>query len=453
MKKILILLFTVIWAISFIFMGVGCKAPAEEEVTPAEEEVTPAEEEVVEEEAVVEEEVAEPIQVGHLSYHTGPFGHVGPQFDGATNFPIDLINENPPLGRTVTAIHQDIGTIGEPAAARKLVQNQKVEVLLNPAHEYMAYRDWILEYIKDHGTPMMPSVHGGAIDRQYGGTPEEPMFRGSPMDSTQGVATAIQAQEAGAKSVVIMASETAGMQMQREAAAKAAEELGMTVLLQIDFMPEQTSYRSEVSKAQDKNPDALLVFGAAEDGGVIVKNAAELGMSLIIIGATDWLFEEFPKIATMSAINQHKAVWAVGFTYADTPAWDFYEREWNNSVYSGLSDAANSYTMQYYDLLNVTMLAIQAAGTTEAGKWAEYVEVVAEGPGKKVYTYQEGIEALKNGEEIDYSGVTGEMNYTDTGVVGGSYGVYEWENTTTMNRVNVLEGQPIVDLDSKIFED
>lgn len=425
MKKMLILLFTVIWAISFIFMGAGYKATAEEEV-------------------------AEPIRVGHLSYHTGPFGHVGPHFDGATNFPIELINKNPPLGRTLIAIHQDIGTIGEAHAARKLVQILKVEVLLNPAHEYMSYRDWILKYIKDHGTPMMPSVHGGAIDRQYGGTPEEPLFRGSPMDSTQGVATAIQAQEAGANSVVVMAAETAGMQMQQEAAAKAAEELGMTVLLQIDFQPEQTSYRSVVIKAHGENPDALLVFGAAEDGGTIVKNAAEIGMSSIIIGATDWLFEEFPKTATMSAINQHKAVWAVGFTNADSPAWDFYEREWNNSVYSGLSDAANPYTMQYYDLLNVTALAIQAAGTTEAGKWAEYVEDVAEGPGKKVYTYQEGIEALKNGEEIDYSGVTGEMNYTDTGVVGGLYGVYEWENTTTMNIVNVIEGQTVLDLDSKI---
>jgi len=395
-------------------------------------------------------EGSEPIQVGHLSYHTGPFGHVGPQFDGATNFAIDLINENPPLGRTVTAIHQDIGTIGEAQAARKLVQNQNVEALLNPAHEYMSYRDWILQYIKDHDTPMMPSVHGGAIDRQYGGTPEEPMFRGSPMDSTQGVATAIQASEADAKSVVILAAETAGMQMQREAAAKSAEELGMTVLSQIDFQPEQTSYRSEVKKAQGENPDALLVFCAAEDGGTIVKNAAEMGMSTIIIGATDWLFEEFPKTATMSAINQHKAVWIVGFTHADSPAWDFYEREWNNSAYSELTEASNSYTMQYYDLLNVTMLAVQAAGTTEASKWAEYVQAVAEGPGKKVYTYQEGIEALKNGEEIDYSGVTGEMDYTDTGVVGGLYGVYEWESTTSLKRANVIEGLTVLDLDGKI---
>ena len=28
-------------------------------------------------------------------------------------------------------------------------------------------------------------------------------------------------------------------------------------------------------------------------------------------------------------------------------------------------------------------------------------------PGTKVYTYQEGIEALRNGQDIDYEGVTG----------------------------------------------
>jgi len=396
-------------------------------------------------------EMAEdPIQVGHLSYHTGPFGHVGPQFDGATNFAIDIINENPPLGRPVTAIHQDIGTIGEAQAARKLVQNQRVEVLLNAAHEYMSYRDWILQYMEDNDRPIMPSVHGGAIDRQYGGEVTEPLFRGSPMDSTQGVATAIQAKEAGAQTVVVMAAETAGMQMQQDAAAKAAKELGLSVLAQIDFQTEQTSYRSEVSKAQSSDPDALLVFCAAEDGGTIVKNAAEIGMSTIIIGATDWLFAEFPKTASMSAINKHEAVWAVGFTHADSPAWDFYEARWNNSVYSDLTEASNSYTMQYYDLLLVTALAIEAAGSTKASEWAPMVEKVSEGPGKKVYTYEEGIEAIRAGEEIDYSGVTGEMNYTDTGVVGGLYGVYEWTSTSDLERTNVIEGQRVVDIDGKI---
>lgn len=67
-----------------------------------------------------EESASGPLKVGHLTYHTGMFGHVGPMFDGAANFALDIINEAPPLGREVSVIHQDVGTIGEGQAARKL---------------------------------------------------------------------------------------------------------------------------------------------------------------------------------------------------------------------------------------------------------------------------------------------------------------------------------------------
>ena len=440
----------VIITMALTILFAGCKQTTEttQVETTAAEATTAAATTAVETTSAAETKA---IKIGHLTYHTGMFGHVGSQFDGAANFTLDFINQNPPLGGEVSIIHQDVGTMGEGQGARKLADNEKVDILLNPAGEYMSYRDWILQYIKDNNMPLMPSVHGGAIDRQYGGTATEPLFRGAPMDTDQGIATAIQAQAEGAKTVVVMAVENDGMQMQQDTAAKASEALGMTVLDQIDFQPEQTSYRSVVSKAQALNPDALLVFCAAEDGGTIVKNAAELGMSVIIVGATDWLFAEFPKTATMSAIQQHKLVRAVGFTYAEGSAWDFYKNAWDsNPNYSVLNDASNSYTLQYYDLLNVAMLAIQKAGSTDVASWVKAMYEVAMGPGTKVYTYKEGFEAIQKGEDIDYSGVTGEFDYTDTGVVGGIYGIFEWKDTSNLERASVIEGQAILDIASKI---
>ncbi len=396
-----------------------------------------------------EEAPAGALKIGHLSYHTGPFGHVGPMFDGAANFALDFINEAPPLDREVTIIHQDIGTIGEGQAARKLVDSEKVDVLLNVAGEYMSYRDWLLEVEAEIGGPLLPSVHGGSIDMAYGGVVTEPIFRGAPMDTDQGAATAIEAQKQGAKTVVVMAVENDGMQMQQEAAVKASKALGMEVLGELDFQPEQTSYRSVVSQAQALNPDALLIFCAAEDGGTVVKNAAEMGMSSIIVGATDWMFVEFPKTATMDALNKHKYVGAVGFTYQEGPAWDFYKAAWDASEYAELNDASNSYTLQYYDLLNVAMLAIEQAGGTDVAAWVDAMYDVSMGPGKKVYTYAEGIEALRNGEAIDYDGVTGAFNYTPTGVVGGLFGVFQWTDADTLERTSLIEGQTILDVTSK----
>ena len=446
MKRVLLVLLVLAMVLSAALAGCAKEEPSETTAAPAE--TTEGEEpaETTEGEAPSMDE----IKIGHLSYHTGPFGHAGPMFDAGTNFPLTFVNENPPLGAKVTAIHQDIGTIGEGQAARKLIESDGVHVLLNVAGEYMSYRDWILGYIEENNAPLMPSVHGGSIDIAYGGVAEEPIFRGAPMDSDQGLAAALMASKEGAKSVVVLAVENDGMQMQQDFAARASEALGMEVLDQIDFQPEQTSYRSVVTKAQALNPDALLIFCAGEDGGTMVKNAAELGMSSIIIGATDWQFPEFPATATLDAMKQHKLVASVGFTYVEGPAWDFYSSEWAKSEYADEFEPSNSYILQYYDLMNVSMLAIEKAGSVDIADWVDAMRDVSMEPGKKVYTYAEGIEALRNGEDIDYDGVTGEFNYTDTGVVGGVFGAFEWTDLETMSLLTLIQGQEVLDLSAKM---
>jgi hypothetical protein len=95
----------------------------------------------------------------------------------------------------------------------------------------------------------------------------------------------------------------------------------------------------------------------------------------------------------------------------------------------------------------VTALAIEAAGTTNASVWTNYVRAIAEGPGTVVYTYQQGIEALRSGQEIDYSGISGEMNYTDTGVVSGLFGIFEWTNTGELVPVSYLDESQVMQLD------
>jgi ABC-type branched-subunit amino acid transport system substrate-binding protein len=391
---------------------------------------------------------SDPILVGHLTYHTGPFTDVGPWFDGVTNFTLDVINENPPLGREMRVIHEDIGTIGEARAARKLVEFEGVEVLLNPAHGYGYYRDWMVDYVTTNDRPIMPSVHGGAIDRAIGGIPTEPLFRGSPMDSAQAVAAVIQVQQAGAASIVIVATDIEGHQLQKNAAVQAAERSGLTILEVIEVQSELPSYQREIGQIQSLNPDAVVVFMTAVDGGIFVKNAADASMVTTLIGTTEWQGEEFIATATMAAIEQQDAVWVVAFAHADSPAWDYYEPLWSQSAYANLATAGNSYNLQYYDLLVVTALAIEAAGTTDASVWTEYVPMVAEGPGETVYTYAAGIEALRSGEDIDYSGVSGEMNYTDTGVVSGLFGIFEWVNANELALVNVLDDRQVLDLDA-----
>lgn len=388
-----------------------------------------------------------PIKVGHLSYHSGDFAAFGAQFDGAADFTLQLINENPPLNRPFVTIHEDIGTVGEEEAAKRLVREENVEVLLNIAHNYETYRNWLRIQVRNNNGPLLPSVHGGAIDSEIGGVAGEPLFRGSPMDTAQSAAAMYQASESGIENVVIIATALDGMKAQMRTADQVAEELGINVLSKINMPAGKDSFGNVVAELSSLNPDAVIVFSVPEDGGKLVKATADAGLSLTFIGTSEWTAGEFPVVATMDAINQHENVWTIAFTNADSPAWRAYETLWNNSDFAELSDASNSYTMQYYDLLNVTALAIEAAGSTDASEWVQHVQAVSEAPGRRVYTYAEGIEALRNGEQINYSGITGEMDYTNTGVVSGLFGVFEWGSEDSLDRVGTLDDRAVMDLD------
>ena len=250
-----------------------------------------------------------PITVGHLNYYTGPFSDVGPFFEAAVDLMIENINENPPLDRELEASHDDIGTVGEAQVARGFLEQDNVDILLNPAHEYSSYREFAQDYVSENDQPLMPSLHGGSIPADIGGTAEEPIFRGQAQDTAQAIAGVLQAREAGAQSIAIVATQIAGSQLQKDAAVAAAEEIGLEVSEVIDVQPEQPNYRSTISTIADAAPDALLLFSQAEDGGTMVKQAAEAGLSLTIIGSTEWLQEAFPQAATQSALDQHEAVW------------------------------------------------------------------------------------------------------------------------------------------------
>lgn len=388
------------------------------------------------------------IKVGHLTYHTGEYGGFGEFFDAVTDFSLEVINEDPPLGRKLMPIHQDIGTIGEARAARKLIDGENIDILLNAAHSYMSYRDYVLDKVASDNLPLMPSVHGGAIEAEYGGTDKEPLFRGSPMDSAQGAAALLHAKNAGKGSVVLVATEAAGSQLQKNAAEIAAGKLGIEILGSVDIQPNQSNYRSVVSKVGGMNPEAVIVFSAPADGGAFVKNAAEAGNSWFIIGTSEWQEPGFISTATMNAVDKHQDVVLAAFSNAEGAAWEDYKPRAEASQYAkAIGDVSNSYAIQYFDLLVATALAIEKTGKVDAASWSGAMFDVTSGDGEVVNTYADGIAALRAGKEINYDGVTGTMEYTDTGVVAGIFGIFKWTSEDKLERVALADGKAVLELD------
>lgn len=361
----------------------------------------------------------EPVKVGELAYYTGPFAPYGPSLTADVRFPVyEVINLDPPLGRPWETYHEDIGTVGEGQAARKLVEQIGVDILVSPAHEYRTYRDWILGVIAEEDRPLMPTVHGGTIPKNIGGTPEEPIFRAQGLDEGLGTFGVLYAEQIGAQSIVVFATQVEGFQMAADAAEKAAEAVGIKVLARLNAQAEQPSYRTEAERIAELRPDVVIVQAGSVESATLIKQAAEAGLSLYWIGETGWIQPEFSGTLGTAPLATQKGIGYAAFApHTDTPAWEFYQPLWdNNPEYNQYGPATDQYHFSTYDLLIITALAVEEGGSLKASDWAPAMFRVVDPPGTVCYTYPECLALIRDGEDINYEGVTGPGTFTSGGV-------------------------------------
>ena len=363
----------------------------------------------------------EPVVVCELAYFTGEFAAYGPSLTADVQFPIDeVINANgAPLGREWVLISEDIGTPGEAQAARICLEQHGAEIVVSQAHGYRQYRDYMLEYLAENDAPLGPTVHGGSIPGNLGGVGSEPLFRAQGLDEALGMTGALAAEEAGAASVVVFATQVEGFQLAADAAEKTAVALGIEVLDRMDVPAEQPSYAAEAQRIADLAPDAVIVQAGSVESATLIKQAAEAGLSLDWIGETGWIQPEFIGTLGTEPIATQKSIGYAAFAYNDQiPAWDFYQPLWDDTPGYGdeFGPATDQYHFSTYDLMTLTALAVAHAGSYNASAWAPAMFEVGDAPGTVCYSYPECMALIEAGEDIDYEGVTGDGTYTAGGV-------------------------------------
>jgi branched-chain amino acid transport system substrate-binding protein len=375
--------------------------------------------------AAQDDKAGEPVVVCELAYYTGEFQSYGPSLTNDVRFPIDeVINLDPPLGRTWELISEDIGDSFEGQAAKTCIEQHGAEILVSIAHQYRTYRDYMMETWAENDGPLGPSVHGGAIPGNLGGKAAEPIFRAQGLDQGLGVYGALYANEIGAKNVVIFATEVEGFQQAADTQQATAELLGINVLERIDAPAQQSSYRTEAQKIADLNPDAVLIQAGSVESATLIKEAAEAGLSLNWIGETGWSEAEFIGSLGADPIATQKAIGFATFApNTSSPAFAFFQPLWDGQTgcAEGVAtcppyDATNQYATSTYDLLVQTALAVEAGGSYKASDWAPAMNAVGEAPGEVCYTYADCLALIREGKDIDYEGITGPGDYTDGGV-------------------------------------
>jgi ABC-type branched-subunit amino acid transport system substrate-binding protein len=212
-------------------------------------------------------------------------------------------------------------------------------------------------------------------------------------------------------------------------------EVGETVVYDL----KQPSYNSEASQIVSGNPDAIMMIDFPDPFN-------KVGPALVRTGEWD------PKQAFGSdGLAQPDLVEIVG---PDVAAG--MRATAPGSPEGGPGDAFNTlyedaggvgrgpFDAQNFDNMILCYLAAVAAGSTDGEEMAAVLRDVTNAPGDE-YTWEElpdAIEALQNGDDIDYQGVTGDIELNDAGdPESGVYDVFEFRPEITITEDEVAFGE------------
>jgi branched-chain amino acid transport system substrate-binding protein len=203
---------------------------------------------------------------------------------------------------------------------------------------------------------------------------------------------------------------------------------GGDVGAQVLYGPEQTTYSTVASDLTEGDPDAYVI---ADQPATF----AEVGEALELTGVWDpavtWGTNTL--ISEELAAQDPELLEGLRATVPGTPADEEASTEFESLFTS--SDPANvrpqRFAAQQFD---AAILCYLAAAAANSGDGAEMAAALIDNtaPGGSEYSWQDlsdAIEALLNGDDIDYLGASGPVDMDENGdATGGVYDIYQYRD-------------------------
>jgi branched-chain amino acid transport system substrate-binding protein len=357
-----------------------------------------------------------PINIGYNGPITGHGSHTGVGLLEGASVALQAINDaGGVMGRKVQLISGDNRT--DPVDAIPVAQQQisidHIVASLGPAStELVATK----RYYDAGNIPI--ALYGG--DTTYDKLSDPLIWKVTPSDSVLGVAMALYAHKAGYQRAVMLFDTTDASQQLKNIVTKTWTKLGGTVAATVDYAAEQNSYRSEVAKVIAAKPDVILFYMTAPTMGVMFANLEELnGLTIPMVGDDSSIGPSF--INAVGLANHQKVVTSLTTGDVSSPGLDFFNQLYQKKMGHGVEPNAN----YGYDGITMLALAIQKAQSTDGQAIARAIQQIENPNNEKVYTFAQGLAALKAGKSIKYVGVSGPLDFDANHQVYGPFGAYK----------------------------
>ena len=245
------------------------------------------------------------------------------------------------------------------------------------------------------------------------------VFRAAASDAYQGRSLAELARAHGYEALAVTYANddyNAGLAGVFEAAFK---ELGGTITASQVHEPNKASYRSELSTLAGAGGEGLALFAYYGSSGItILRNSLENELFGKFLGADGMM--------DTSVIEQIGADTLRGNIMLSQPSSDTAGGSYK--AFASAFEAAGKnpgapFVTHAYDVAFVMALAIEQAGAADRSKISAALREVANAPGMVIRPgeWKKAKEAIAAGEDINYEGASGAIEFDGNGDVAGTY--------------------------------
>lgn len=265
----------------------------------------------------------------------------------------------------------------------------------------------------------VPQISGASTSPVITGLDDDDfMFRTVPSDAFQGKALAEVVGEDGLGNVSTLYINNDYGEGLAESFKSAFEGGGGTVSASMAYEPGNASYRGELSKAAEGDAEALVLIGYPENGVTILRQAIESGTFNRFVFSDGMKAPEIIEGVGADELEGSYGTAPEALTDSDA-ARNFtgaYEEEFGERPPKPFIDTA-------YDATFVIALAAEKAGSTDGTAIRDALRDVANPPGEVVLPgeWEKARELIADGEDIDYRGASGSIDFDDNGDVSGTF--------------------------------
>ncbi|WPF87784.1 ABC transporter substrate-binding protein [Cyanobacterium aponinum AL20118] len=374
---------------------------------------------------------AESLKVGTLLPITGDLSSIGQNMPTAVQLAVDTINACGGVnGQPVTLVKEDSQTdpVAGSAAMTKLTEVDKVAGVVGAFASSVSTA--ALDVAVRNNVMMISPGSTSPIFTQRAKTGDFNGYwaRTAPPDTYQAQALAALAKKQGFQNVsTVVINNDYGVAFEQEF-VNSFQDLGGTVLNSsnpVRYDPKAVTLDSEASAAFANNPQAVAGVLYAETGSLLLQAAFKQGLTNgVTVLLTDGVYsEDFTKQVGKTADGNSIIAGALGTVPgADGKALEDFKNLWAEKTNNTPITAFVPHT---WDATILLMLAAQAAGENSGEAIKSKIREVSSGEGTEVTDPCQAMELLRNGEQVNYQGASGNVDIDENGDVVGVYDVWQ----------------------------